>query len=139
MTQAIDNFVQYYKDFNLADNEQFEKVYAIDVKFIDPFHQIQGRQQLLQYFEKMMERVVECHFEILDVCEKDQSAVVVWDMSFRHKSIKKSQLIKVPGTTHIKFQDGKIIYHRDFFDSAQLIYKNIPFIGRVIRFIEGRM
>ena len=36
-------------------------------------------------------------------------------------------------------QDGKIIFHQDYFDGAAFIYEKIPILGAEIRFIKKRM
>ncbi|HCW90926.1 MAG TPA: transcriptional regulator, partial [Marinobacter sp.] len=32
----------------------------------------------------------------------------------------------------------RIGYHRDYFDAGQLLYENVPVLGRMIRWIRGQ-
>lgn len=137
--KAIESFVKFFESYDVSDHQGFNQVYADDVQFVDPFHEMTGRETLYKYFQKLMKRVTECSFEIKDVSlGANGSATVVWVMSFRHSQVKKKEPLVVNGVTHLKFHD-KVTYHRDYFDSSELIYKNIPILGSVIQFIEKRV
>ena len=138
--EAIQQFLKFYKDFSL-EKEIFNHVYSEDIFFQDPFHKVKGREELYHYFQKMMEQVPKCHFEIFDVAltEKEKkAATVTWDMKFEHKRLNRGKPIVVNGVTHLRY-DNQITFHRDYFDSSQLIYKNIPVIRSIIGLIEGGM
>lgn len=135
----VENFVSFYKDFDVQNQARFEQLYAKEIQFQDPFHTINGREHLYRYFVNMMKRVDDCRFEIHENLANETSAVVIWDMFFKHSMINGGNEITVSGTTQLKFNTEQVIYHRDYFDSSQLVYKHIPIIGHVIRFIEGRM
>lgn len=58
-------------------------------------------------------------------------------MHLRHKRIKRGREIMVDGISHLRVRDGKVCFHRDYFDAGQLLYENLPLVGRIIRFIKG--
>ena len=143
-SNAIDQFIKFYKNFSVEDINQFNSVYDKEIIFQDPFHCISGRDELLQYFKKMMLKVSGCRFDIHEITfddateGKERSAIVTWDMYFKHKVLNGGKKIVVNGATHLRYDD-KIIFHRDYFDAGQLLYKNIPLLGSVIRLIERGM
>ena len=139
MADAIKKFESFYNNFSMEDPTQFNSVYSPNIEFTDPFHHIKGREKLHSYFENMMKRVNHCSFEIKDILVNGQSAVFVWDMKLEHPAINKGAVVILPGTSHLKFDDQYVTYHRDYFDSSQLVYKHVPVLGSVIRLIEGRM
>lgn len=135
---AIDHFIEFYNNFSVEDVNRFNTVYDKKVVFQDPFHLISGRDELYQYFKKMMIKVPDCRFDIYEITyDKNEtgSAILTWDMHFKHNRLNGGSEITVNGATHIKYSD-KILFHRDYFDSSQLLYKNIPVLGSLIRLIE---
>jgi hypothetical protein len=62
-----------------------------------------------------------------------------WTMLLRHKAIKHGQLIRVEGSSYLKHRNGKVYYHRDYFDLGALVYENVPLIGSLIKLIKNRM
>lgn len=139
-TAAIDHFVEFYKNFSVNDVNEFNSVYSKEIIFQDPFHRISGRDELLLYFRKMMLNISECHFDIQEILlgiapEQEKSALVTWDMKFKHKMLNRGKKIIVNGATHLNY-DSKILFHRDYFDTSQLLYKNIPLLSSLIRLIE---
>lgn len=141
---AIDSFLKFYKNFDVSSDILFNKVYDKKIIFEDPFHKVIGRKDVFNYFVRIMEKVPECTFEIFDVGviegqgAKENSAMITWVMKFKHNMLNSGKEISVNGVSHIKFRE-KVTYHRDYFDSGQLIYKNIPLLGSIIRFFEKGM
>ncbi len=141
---AVQNFVDFYNEFSVENPSVFNKVYGESVVFQDPFHRIEGRPALYSYFQGMMRQVLKCEFNILDIHLGDLpagepgAASVIWDMTLQHKALNRGKEFVVNGSTLIQF-DGQVILHRDFFDSSQLIYKNIPVIKSFVRLIEKGM
>ena len=136
--QGLKSFLEFYENFQIEDPSAFNAVYDEAVKFVDPFHEVHGRENLYAYFVKLMERVSDCRFEISNVVEKESLAVVIWKMKFTHKLLNKGNEVIVDGVTHLEFSE-RVYYHRDYFDSSQLIYKNLPVIGSMVKLIESRM
>ena len=112
--KALEKFICFYEEFNINNKELFEEVYAKDIVFKDPFHYFQGRENLYQYFVRLMEKVKNCQFSILESIEKNDTAVVIWRMTFNHPAMNKNQPIEVYGASHLKI-DEQIYYHRDYF------------------------
>ena len=47
--------------------------------------------------------------------------------------------IVVEGTTHVRYRDDKVCYHRDYFDGADLVYEHVPVLGSLIRTIRKKV
>lgn len=136
--EILQKFIHYYESFDVSNKELFVSLYSQDIIFSDPFKTLKGREKVYEYFLQQMERVTTCNFIIGDIMQDKDMAAVVWKMQFSHPMMAKGRLIDVHGMSHLKF-DSKIIYHKDFFDSSELIYRQIPVVGRVIQWIEGRL
>jgi hypothetical protein len=83
--------------------------------------------------------VISIRFEFSSVIEQDDEQVGVWVMFLRAKGIKNGEEISVPGTSHIKYKNGKAVYHRDYFDMGAFIYEHVPILGSLINFIKSKL
>ncbi|HGP4674712.1 TPA: nuclear transport factor 2 family protein, partial [Vibrio cholerae O1] len=39
----------------------------------------------------------------------------------------------------LHFAEGKVTYHRDYFDMGEMLYEQLPVLGQVIRAIKRRL
>jgi hypothetical protein len=82
--------------------------------------------------------LLSCRFEFgLPVVDKQQVALP-WIMYLRHKRLNKGVLVTVDGLSLLRIDGQRIGYHRDYFDAGQLLYENVPVLGRMIRWIRGQ-
>lgn len=112
------------------------EVYSNDATFIDPFRTVHGLEALDHYLRASYHNVIECRFEFADSVVTDNSACLTWRMLLRHKRIRGGAQIQVDGASHLRFRDGKVCYHRDYFDIGQLLYENLPLLGRAVRWLR---
>lgn len=119
--------------------EEFALLYHHDVVFIDPMHHIEGLINLTHYFRELYQNLTFCRFDIQHTFHQEQQAAVYWTMTYQHPKLGGGQPIKVSGHSHIKMQNGKIIYHRDYVDLGQMLYQHIPILGRVISWLKARV
>ncbi len=126
--------------FNQLDKGNLNKlptVYSEDIRFQDPLGSVEGLDALTRYFAGAYENVISCHFVFEDSVVQNRYAAIPWVMHLRHKRIRGGCEIQVAGISHQKVQDGKVCYHRDYFDAGELLYENMPVLGGVIRWIKG--
>lgn len=58
-------------------------------------------------------------------------------MSFRMRSWKSQHPQVIRGVSHLRFgEDGKVIYHRDYWDTGEELYAKLPLIGGAVRFLR---
>jgi steroid delta-isomerase len=66
--------------------------------------------------------------------------VLVWDFTFRIKKYKPEILQRIRGVSHIRFNaEGKVNYHRDYWDAAEELYEKLPLVGGLMRFLKRRV
>jgi limonene-1,2-epoxide hydrolase len=128
--------------------EQLADIYSSDVIFIDPIAAHSGITSVKKYFTKLLKNAKHCTFTIHSIekieasesetpNEREREAhLVTWKMIFTTSGIKKGRPIFVDGITQLKIQDDKIIFHRDYYDLGQMVYENIPLLGRIIKRIK---
>lgn len=138
MPDAISTFVDFYKNLSFSQIEHLGDIYTDDVVFQDPLHAIQGIGALKQYFINLMENVESLHFNILQTSSFEQKATVEWVMTFTHPKFNSGKQVSVHGVS-ILLYDDKIFSHRDYFDLGEMLYEQLPIIGRLIRWIKAKV
>lgn len=128
-----------FESFSRDQLEALHDIYATDVCFEDPIHGVQGLDALIQYFEKMLGDVERCRFKFHRSVVNHEGMFFSWTMMLEHRSFKRGQVIRVEGSSYLKVRDGKVYYHRDYFDLGAMVYENIPILGTLIHLIRNRM
>ena len=137
MNTIIDDFKSVYSKLDADSIGLVSTIYDDNITFVDPFHEIRGLSNLTEYFSKLYKNLESCKFEFTEVYSKPSSALITWNMAFKHQSLSRD-VIEVAGNTQIRF-DEKIYFHRDYFDAGKMLYENIPVIRTLIKFIKGKI
>lgn len=114
-------------------------LYTEDVVFLDPFHRIDGLEALHAYFTRLYTNVHSIDFVYGESAQRDDMIFMEWAMTLRHPRLRRGAPVKVDGTTRFQIRDGRVCLHRDYMDTAQMLYENLPVLGSVIRSIKQRM
>jgi limonene-1,2-epoxide hydrolase len=133
----IDKFIAFYQDLNQESVQNLGQIYHQDICFDDPVGRHSGLQTVKYYFDKLLENTTGCRFDILNIVREDAQAFVVWKMHYEHPKLNKGKTLVVNGTSHIKIQDDKVIYQRDYFDLGEMLYEHIPLVGRIILWLKN--
>ena len=134
----INQLKDTYKQMDLENIGQIKNIYAEDIIFTDPFHQVEGLEALRHYFEHMYQNLISINFDYGDEMISEDSAMLTWKMEYAHRSIKGGAAISLPGATHLKFTE-KITYHHDYFDASAMLFEHIPIVGTAIKWIKKRV
>lgn len=134
----IEQFVSLYQSLNKSNLENIEKIYAPEITFIDPAHQLNGLSAVREYFAKLYENAHSVAFDISSVEHFEGTAWVRWTMHFRHPQLKRGLPIQLNGCTYLTY-DTLITKHQDYFDLGAMLYENIPVMGRIVRFLKNRL
>lgn len=134
----ITDFLGLYDKLDKSNLQLLADVYHHDVVFEDPLHKVTGREALTQYFANLYENLQTGTFEIGTCFEEENKASVYWVMRFSHKKINRGESVTVHGNTYLEFSDGKVIFHRDFFDAGEMIYQYLPLFGMLVKLIKRR-
>jgi hypothetical protein len=133
----LENLKDNFGNLQQADWSKLGDIYATDVLFKDPVHELRGLVLLEDYFSSMCADLTDCRFEYLDQVVSDNSAYLKWEMHFKHPRLGR-EVIDVRGVSHIRGED-KIDYHEDFYDLGAMLYERLPLIGNVTRWLKLRM
>ena len=141
-TAALAERMSVDEFFNQARYENLDSLcaefYAPNVRFEDPLGNIDGMETLIAYYKNLYENVISIHFEPLNIFTKGDEEVFVWQMNVKHKAVGGGEPIIVDGTSLLRYKDGKVVYHRDYFDLGAMLYEQIPVLGTIIGWIKKR-
>ncbi len=129
--------IQFFESLTPTSVGQIESLYAENTYFKDPFNEVQGALAVKAIFAHMFVKVDQPRFKIIATLEQGQEAFLTWDflLQFKGETVER----KVHGSSHLRFNpEGKIVYHRDYWDTAEELYEKLPFVGGFMRFLKKR-
>ena len=138
-SEALHKLVQYWQTLTPETLASIAGVYAEDASFRDPFNEVTGLEEIQHIFADMFVRLDEPVFTIIETMEQDHGAMLIWDFDFRIKTLRPEQKRRIHGASHIRFAaDGRVHYHRDYWDAAGELYEQLPLVGGLMRFLKKR-
>ncbi|MEH6565617.1 MAG: nuclear transport factor 2 family protein [Halopseudomonas sp.] len=141
---SSDDFAREFADaFASLDKHNLDRLselYAPQIHFTDPLHDVQGLDAMHQYFANLYANISELEFEFLQ-CSGigEEQALLRWNMRYRHPRLAGGRRICVPGCSLIHFQHGKVDRHIDYYDAGALLYEHLPLLGQVIAWLKRRL
>ena len=133
------DFLQFYNSLSHDGLSRLADIYSEDITFIDPVHQINGRQELTAYFSHAYQRLTYCKFEPVSQSDNEHLSFISWIMTLSHPAIGKGKAIEVHGCTELRWRGQHIYYHRDFYDLTELVYQHLPILGWATTLVKHRM
>lgn len=133
----LERLVGFFETISLDTlQEQLEIVYAPEVRFKDPFNEVQGLAAIAAIFEHMFEQVDAPRFVVTTRVLQGSQAFLTWDFRFRMKRFSKDEQC-IRGATHIVFDAaGAVAVHRDYWDAAEELYEKLPLLGSLMRWLK---
>jgi hypothetical protein len=136
----LEALIQFYNDFSPASVARFPEFYSADAWFKDPFNEVRGIAAIQHIFTHMFEQVAAPRFIVTEKVVDANGAMLVWEFYFRMKLCRENKTQVIRGISHLKFDaDGKVLYHRDYWDAAEELYEKLPLIGSVFRLLHKAM
>lgn len=136
---TIGELVTYFETLTLDSLGHFERYYTADAYFRDPFNEVTGIAAIRPIFSRMFETLHEPRFVIRERVIQGDSVVLVWDFEFRIKKFKPEVTQSIHGLSLLKLApDGRVCWHRDYWDAAGELYEKLPLIGALMRWLKRR-
>lgn len=123
-----------------ADVKRLGEIYADDATFTDPFNDVAGIAAIQRVYARMYEQIDDARFTIVETIADARGAMLLWDLRYRAKGGRSAQTRRIHGASHLKFAgDGRIAYHRDYWDAAGELYATLPVVGALMRWLKRRI
>jgi len=130
----LDRLVAFYDELTPQSLARLPDLYSVDAYFKDPFNEVRGTEAIQRIFTHMFQQVRAPRFVITGRVADANAAMLAWEFRYgvRWWGGGKTQLIR--GVSHLQFDaDGKVNYHRDYWDAAEELYMKLPILGGFMR------
>lgn len=132
---TLDGIVHWFETLSRESLAEIGRFYADGAWFKDPFNEVTGVDAIGRVFVHMFDRLGDPRFRVLEQWQDAHGAMLTWEFSFRLRG--RAQLVR--GASHLRFApDGRISYHRDYWDAAEELYAKLPLLGPLMRFLQRR-
>lgn len=133
-------FIEYWQTLSPASLARIDHFYTEDAYFRDPFNELRGQAAIANLFHEMFAHLHEPRFVICETLQEDSRAFLVWDFTFRIRSLAPARRRRIHGSTLLHCaNDGRVSYHRDYWDAAGELYEQLPLIGGLLRLLRRRL
>ena len=139
---AIENFKHFFSSFAPDRIDKLlDKTYATDIYFNDTLKTIHGIEPLAHYLKESAEAVQACRVEVVEVTRTENGDHYFrWKMMIRFKRFKKNQDTWTVGMSHLRFNGaGLVVYHQDYWNATDGIFRHIPILGNMINAVIKRL
>lgn len=125
--------IHFFDHIAVDSVHHLAKLYTDDAYFKDPFNEVRGIDNILPIFTHMFSQVDEPRFVVTGSVLQGEQAFLTWDFLFRMKRFSTDEQC-IRGATHIRFAaDGRVEFHRDYWDAAEELYEKLPVLGTLMR------
>ena len=134
---VIGALLAFYETLAPDRVQDFALYYAEDAYFKDPFNEVNRIEDIRKIFARMYRQVVDPRFVVLERVGDERGLFLVWDLGFRMRAWKPQVQRVIHGVSHLRFNvEGKVSYHRDYWDTGEELYAKLPLIGGAVRLLR---
>ncbi|MEO6353329.1 MAG: nuclear transport factor 2 family protein [Burkholderiaceae bacterium] len=136
MSADLQAVVQFFESLTAESTQQLGQIYTSDAFFKDPFNEVRGLPAISHIFSHMFNQVDGARFVVTTQIAQGDTAFLTWDFRFRMKRYHTVEQC-IRGATHLRFStDGRIEFHRDYWDAAEELYEKLPILGGLMRLLK---
>jgi ketosteroid isomerase-like protein len=136
---AVTRAIAFFEAISPADVERIDTIYAPDAWFKDPFNEVQGVSAIQRVFAHMFVALEQPRFIVRETVSDGTQAFLVWDFEFAFRRGAPRGVQRIRGCSQLRFDEqGRIDYHRDFWDAAEELYEKLPVLGALMRWLRRK-
>ena len=126
--------IKFYQELSPESVARFPDFYSSNAYFKDPFNEVRGLAPIQRIFSHMFSQVGEPRFVVTESIVAENGAMLIWEFNFQLKLWRKSQTQIMRGVSHLRFDaDGKVSFHRDYWDTSEELDMKLPALGTLMR------
>jgi steroid Delta-isomerase len=135
----VQSIVDFFETLQPVSVARMDQLYSSDAYFKDPFNEVRGLAEVQRIFSHMYVALNEPHFVVTNTVTQGDQCFIVWDFKFRFKRFDTVTMQTVRGCSHLQLaSDGRIAFHRDYWDAAEELYEKLPMVGALMRWLKKR-
>ncbi|MCC5862066.1 MAG: nuclear transport factor 2 family protein [Gammaproteobacteria bacterium] len=130
----------YFRDITQESvRDLTRETYAPDGYLNDTLKVITGAEAIEEYFYETAGNTDAVRVEFLSYAATGMDVYVRWRMTIEAPRLADEPLVSY-GVSQFRFDEqGRLLIHKDFWDSGGNFFEHLPFVGRAIRSIRGRL
>ena len=137
---ALDRAIGYFESLTEATVADLPRFYTEDAYFKDPFNEVRGVAQITAIFAAMYGPLADPRFQVTESIQEGERALLVWNFTFRIRKYQPKVTQTIRGVSHLHLApDGRIAFHRDYWDAAEELYAKLPLLGALMRWLQNRL
>jgi hypothetical protein len=87
----------------------------------------------------MFEQVDAPRFVVTEALVQGSSVMLTWDFNFSFKPPLRVGPQCIRGCSHLRLDaNGRVVFHRDYWDTAEELYEKMPVLGGLMRWLRRR-
>ena len=130
----LDRLIAFFHELTPESIARFPEFYSADAYFKDPFNEVRGVEAIQRIFRHMFHQVETPRFVVTERVADTHGVMLVWEFCYRVRLWGRGETQVMRGVSHLRFAaDGKVNYHRDYWDAAEELYMKLPAIGSLMR------
>ena len=138
MIERVKALFSDYSRENLAAN--ITEVYAEAVYFRDAFKQFERADQIRDYMLEGLKPLEGAEFVFNNVARSGGDFYFDWTMRLDFEKTPTGTWEESIGVSRMRFNsEGKVIFHQDYWDPTDIVYRRIPIAKQLIAYVKGKM
>ena len=138
MLDRVEALFTNYTIENLSSN--LGEVYADEFYFRDAFKAFTALEPLKEYFLHGFQSLEGAEFVFNNIARSGGDFYIDWTMRLDFKKTPTGTWEESIGVTRMRFNnEGKVIFHQDYWDPTDIVYRRIPIARGMIAFVKGKM
>lgn len=137
---TVDELVTYFESLTPQTVAQMGRYYTESAYFKDPFNEVRNLKEIQRIFSHMFDTLIEPRFVVMNRVVEGGQVVLEWDFRFYIRSYQPNVARSIHGVSHLRLgPDGRVQFHRDYWDTGEELFSHLPIAGMLIRFLRARM
>ena len=130
----------YFETLRPDNVERLRDLASPEIRFEDPFNEVQGVDQVIRLLDRMFEDATEVSFAMLDQACGEDRCFLRWELFCRPRRLSTDRPWRIEGVSMLRFDDrGRVVEHIDYWDAARQVYGRLPVIGSLLRLVGRRL
>ena len=126
-------------DKEVPSIEELRQYFADDLVFEDPLQRIEGLEEYWAMNERLLKQNTDLKIQMEESAQNGRHIMFTYSLSMS-PSKKMSKMLHVTGMTYVRLNDeGKIEYHRDYWDFLGAMLSMFPRALRVYRRLVAKL
>jgi hypothetical protein len=138
--EGVERFLRLFAAFDPDEVAATARtLYADNAYFNDVFVELWGAKSIADYLAQSADKTAAIEIEVEDCVQVEGEVYLRWTMHFQTSGLR-ARTVTAPGISHLRFDnDGRIAYHRDYWDGSGALADFVPLVGGLLRTVRSRL